>query len=436
MTIPYVGGLGEDIGPGLSAIADVVGQVLNPNEQFRRKAQALFLENPELMQKFVDVEKANPGTLKAFGFGDKATNLLGGMQESIPGLIARKLAPQVAEELQTPGSKAVRSATTQAISKQTPGQLEADDFSAWFVKEGQKMLDKDPELFARAARAKFGTGTEFENEIENAAQKNYHSAEYLRNTPPMDIVKDIAGGRLSMSEISGLTAGPEKQAIAVAMEIYKQDREAQLRMYLAKFDYANNSIQRAKLTSAYDSWEASGRRGSLAGWYSHMWGSNDFGTPLPTDAADIAAAEKDQQMDLRTGQLTRMFKSIEPLITAIQKGGDDTVQQNRISRINDVLRENGSQWTAFWNEKGIFNFGKLSFRNKEGLVTDDPASITTDIPTGNEKSLELNGAQQATAARLKGLSGGARTAFIAQLRTAFASQPEVAAEIIRQGGGE
>jgi hypothetical protein len=435
MTIPYLGGAGENLS-GLTAIADAVGQLLNPNEQFRRQAQALFLEKPELMQKFVDVEKANPGTLKAFGFGDKATNLLSGMQESIPALVARQIAPKVADELQTPDSKATRSAVTQAVSGQTPGQLEADDFSGWFAKEGKNLLDKDPELFIRAARAKFGTGTEFENELEKDTQTNYHSAKYLRETPPMQIVQDIAGGKLSMTDISGLMSGPEKLGIDAAMKLYQTEREGQIRMNLARFGQENNSIQRAKLTSAYDSWESSGRKGSLAGWYNYMWGSPDFGAPLPSDKADIEASLKNQQADLRTNQLTKMFKSIEPLIKSIEKDpGDESVKSNQIARINDVLKENHSQWTAFWNEKGLFNFGKLSFRGPEGVVTDDPSSLVTDIPLGTEHKVELTGEQNALAQRLKGLTGPARAAFIQQIRTR-ASDTAVAEEIIKQGGGE
>lgn len=438
MTIPYIGGAGENIGPGLSAIGDALGQLLNPNEQFRRQAQALFLQKPELMQKFVDVEKANPGTLKAFGFGDKASNLLGGMEESIPALIARRLAPKIATELQDPNSAATRTATTRAISGETPGQLAADDFSGWFAKEGQKLLASDPELFIRAARAKFSTGTEFENEMEDAAQKNYHSAEYLRNTPAPQLVRDFLGGKFSMSEISGIMLGPEKLAFNAAMEVYKQDREAEVRMNLAKFGYdQNTSIQRAKLTSAYDSWESSGRRGSLAGWYHHLWGTNDFGEPLPTDEANIAAAEKNQQSDLRTKQLTTMFKGIEPLITGIQKGADDeSTQKNRIARINEVLAENHSQWRAFWNEDGIFNFGKLSFRTQDGkLITDDPSALTSDVPSGREQSITLTGPQQATAERLKTLTGAAKAAFVREIR-ARAADPVIANAIIEAGGGE
>lgn len=440
MTIPYVGGLGEDIGPGLSAIADAVGQILNPNEQFRRQAQALFLEKPELMQKFVDVEKANPGTLKAFGFGDKATNLLSGMQESIPALVARKIAPKVADELQDPNSLATRSATTQAVSGQTPGQLQTEDFAGWFAGEGKKLLDSDPELFIRAARAKFGTGTEFENELENDAQKNYHSAEYLRDTPPMQIVKDIVGGRIPMSEISGLLVGPEKQSILLAVDLYKQDREAALRMNLSKYGATSEATFRAKFTKAYDSWQDSGRKGSLQGWYNYLWKSPDIGAPLPGDDEAIATALKDEQSTLRTEQLTKMFKSVEPLIKAVEDGvGDESAMKERISRINEVLKQNHSQWSAFWNEKGLFNFGKLSFRSVDEtgnmLITDDPSAIMSEVAPAGVETLELTPQQEAVAARLKGMSGAARTALIQQIR-AQATSPEVAAAIIQKGGGE
>lgn len=442
MTLPYLGGAGENLGPGLNAIVDSIGQLLRPNAKFENQMKALFMEKPELMQKFVDIEKANPGTMKAFGFGDAGSDMISRMQESIPGLSARLLAPQVAEELQRPGSPATRAAVSQSISGKTEGELAQDDFSGWFAKEGKKLLESDPEMFIRAARAKFGTGSKVENMVEDRAVETIEQSKPLRDRPPMEIVQDVAAGKLRLSEVTGLLVGPEGHAVQMAMKLHQDEKEARTRMFMAQYGRdQNDTITRTKLAAAIDAWQAAKGKGTLGGWYSHLWGESTFGAPAAGDSEVIASTLKDQQLDQRTKQLTTMFKSIEPLIAAVHKGGPESEQKNRISRINEVLQENNSQWTAFWDEKGIFNFGRLGFRNKAGLVTDDPGAVTSEIPPSNLRDgnaileSQLSPQQRALAGQLKTLTGQARSARIAQIR-ARAPSPEVANIIIQLGGGE
>lgn len=446
MTIPFVGGAPENLS-GLNSLVDTIGQIIEPNAKFQHELKALFIQKPELMQQFVDIEKANPGTLKAFGFGDAGSDLLSRMQESIPALKARVLAPKIAEELQKPNSPAVNTAVETAVSGLTPGQQAADDFSAWFSKEGQKLLSNDPELFIRAARAKFGTGTELEQETEKIALSDIHSADAIRNMAPMDVVKKIAGGQLTTEEVSGALAGPRSKAIGVAMQLYADDRNNQMRMYLARYGQQNNSVERAKLASAFDAWQAANGKGSLAGWYHHLWGEDTFGAPLPSDEADIGEALKNQQMAKRTDQLSKMFKAVEPLINAINKQGgsfgSDTQQQNRVDRINDVLKANGSQWRALWDEKGIFNLGKLVFENKTlDITTSDPSALTSEIPPTDTQSrsgtmaANLTGPQRALATQLKLITDPATRAATIQNIRSRAPSPEIAQAIIDLGGGE
>lgn len=441
MTVPYLGGAGENLS-GLNVLVDSVGSMLNPDAKFQQTIRMAFLEKPELMQKFVDIEKANPGTLKAFGFGEKGANLLGKMQESIPGLQARVLAPQIAEELQTPGSKIAKTAVSKATTGQTPGELAQDDFSGWFAKEGQKLLDSDPALFVRAARSKFGTGSEMENVVEDRALANMEAGKSLREMAPMEIVEQVVGGKLKLNEVSGLLVGPEAQGVQMAMKLYQEEKEGRMRMLLARYGRGqDDTIARTKLAAAIDAWQTAKGRGSLGGWYTHLWGESTFGQPQQGDQEVIAGALKDQQFDQRTQQLTRMFKSIEPLIGAIHKGGPESEQQNRISRINEVLGANHSDWTAFWDEEGIFNFGRLGFKNKAGDITADPAALTSEIPPSSavngDQYLEstLTPPQRALAAQLKGLTGEARKARIGQIR-ARSNNTQVAESIIKLGGGE
>lgn len=441
MSVPYLGGAGENLS-GLNVLVDSIGSMINPDAKFQSQIRMAFLEKPELMQKFVDIEKANPGTLKAFGFGDKGANLLGKMQESIPGLQARLLAPQIAEELQKPSGQIAKTAVSKATTGQTPGELAQDDFSGWFAKEGQKLLESDPQMFVRAARSKFGTGSKIQNVQEDAAVEAYNNAQPLRDMAPMDVVNQIAAGKLKANDVGGLLVGPESEAVGIAMKLYMDERESRTRMFLARYGRSqDDTIARTKLAAAIDAWQASKGKGSLGGWYTHLWGENTFGGPAAGDQEVIAGALKDQQFDQRTQQLTRMFKSVEPLISAIHKGGAESEQQNRISRINDVLKTNNSDWEAFWDEEGIFNFGRLGFRNKAGDVTADPSVITSEIPppsvVNGDQLLQsrLTPPQQALVGQLKGLTGEARKARIGQIR-ARAGNSQIAETIIRLAGGE
>lgn len=440
--IPYVMGAGEDIGPGLSSIADTIGTLLNPDAKFQHAAKLAFLQDPELMQKFVDIEKANPGTLKAFGFGDRGSDILSRMQESIPAIRARMIAPDVAEALQTEGPTK-RTAVSQAATGASPGQVAEDDFSAWFSKEGKKLLDEHPDIFIRAARKKFGVGSELDQELEQATLESYKAGKPLRDTPPMEILNGILSGKLNGREVSGVLTGPEGQGFQAAMKLYAINREAQTRMFGYQYG-TSDPIARAKLAAAIDAWQAANGAGSVGGWYQHLWGDNTYGAPLPGDADAITKTLRDAQFNKRTQQLQTVFKTVEPYITAIHKGGSESEQKKRIDAINEVLKANDSQWTAFWDEEGWFNFGRLGFKDKAGNVTSDPTALISEVPptdVQNGRAVffnKLGPQEKAVATWLGGLSLEQQKTEAAKMRAEAKRRgnAESAENILRAAGVE
>lgn len=460
-------GIGDEASQGLGQIVDAIGQITNPNAKFQQAAKALFLEKPELMQKFVDVEKANPGTLKAMGFGDAGTNLLQGMHESIPAIQARVLAPKIAGELQKPQSKAVASAVTQSISGQTPGQLETDDVSTWMAKTGLKLFQTDPEAALEVMQAKFGVKSPEDRLIDKAkvpiaqaqgtaaqgALDAMTAAKPFLEMPPMDQVKAVVDGTMTGSQVAGILHGPGKLGFDAAMEIYKQDRALTVQQLSARYlGTQNDPLARARMSAATDAWKAHDGKGSVQGWYNHMFPDHagEIGQASAQDAPLIASAMQDAQFNKRTEQIGRVMKAIEPDIKSITEAKTPLTPgsvNTKIANINSILKANGSEWEAVANAPGgfihnLFNPSdsrwKITYKNKAGEMTDDPGALISNVPpttfkAGDAAMGSLTGPQKAIANMLMGATGDARKAMITQLRQRDAA---IAEQIITAAGGE
>lgn len=166
--VTRLSGIGDEGAAGLGALVDAVGQLLNPNAKFEQALKGMFLEKPELMQKFVDVEKANPGTLKAFGFSDSSTDILSRMTESIPALKARKMAPEIAAVLQEPVLR--RSTAVSEVTGKSEAQI-ADEELALFMNNTIRPLLKDgqSDIAVEMMRKRYGLMSPGEKAKDTAA---------------------------------------------------------------------------------------------------------------------------------------------------------------------------------------------------------------------------------------------------------------------------
>lgn len=442
MTIPYLKGADETVGPALSSLADTIGNMINPNAKFNQMMKMAFIQDPGLMQKFVDVEKANPGTLAAFGFSDKASDLLSGMQESIPALKNRLLLPDVAAILQKPATRRV--AATELATGKTPGQLEEEDFSEWFTKEGHKLLEQGgPELFMRVARAKWGAGTELEQKKEELQLKAMDRGKQYEGLPPMKLVEKVAdpAGGLSTEDLAGILSGPSAEAYGVAQQLYINERNNAIRLLVAKYGGEDDPLFKAQLGAARDAFKASGGVGTLAGWFNRLTGSNRLGTPSGEELNAINASLKDRQADVSVNQQIKFRQGIEPYITAIHKGGTETEQLQRIGSINKLLETEGSQWQAYWNT-GTLGFGRgLRFKDKAGNTSADPGVLFSKLPPSDltppppPNQINLNPNELRLVAFLKGVPSGKQASAKAQIKK-MNLPPEIEAEILKRGGIE
>lgn len=376
MTIPRLQGFDETVGQSLAQLTDIVGSILNPNAKFNHAMKAAFIEKPELMQKFVDVEKANPGTLAAFGFNDAATNLLAGMQESIPALKARAIAPDIVEQLSTPEGRA--DVTQQALTGETAGQKRITDFNAWISGEGQELLKKDPVLFVRAVRARLGTGTELEQRQEEIALGRIDLAKELESKPPMEIVNDIALGKHTLSDVTSLITDPgRKQAIELAMRLRDQnlDREASKWIAINRPRSAGTGggtvMERFKLTQALKQRSAMRGVGSLGAHYKQIWGEDLPGQPGSSEEITlIEKTLKQQQLQQRNTELNVFRRDVGGLIKSINESKNEN-RQPHIDQLNKLFSDNGIPYTAEWEDR-LITRDRIAFKNNAtGAVTQD-----------------------------------------------------------------
>jgi len=467
--VQRLAGIGDEVSQSLGAIVDAVGQLLKPNAKFEQAMKGMFLEKPELMQKFVDVEKANPGTLAAMGFGKGATDLLSGMQESIPGLQARLLAPKIAAEMQRPGSSAVAERVTSTVSGGKSASQLADEELALFMNKTIRPLlgDGHSDIAIEMMNKRFGLMSPGQKAQDIAAVptaqvhaavagqtlESIEAAKPIRELPPMDQVMALVKGKLTGDQVAGVLVGPQKMGFEAAMELYKQERSLTVQQLSARYlGSQSDPLARARQTAAFDAWKAHQGQGTVQGWYNQLWpqNNNEIGTSAPGDAAVIANALKDEQFAKRTDQIRKVMTAIEPDIKSITEAKTAltaTSVNTRIANINSVLRANDSEWEAIAEPPGgflarIFTSAtgrwNVMYKNKAGDITDDPGALISNVPPVTIKAQEaaaadLTGPQKVIVQQLMGMTGDVRKAAIAQLR---ARSPRLAEQIITAAGGE
>lgn len=393
MTIPYLIGT-EMVGRDLGEITKVIGNLINPNAEYQHALKLAFTQNPELMQKFVDIEKANPGTLKAFGFGDAGSDILTRMQESIPALRNRMLQPEVAAELGKKDSESVRAATSQAVSGQTPGQLAEDNFAEWQAKTGMRMAQDNPQLYEAYVRSRWGVGA-LQDQRTQQEVSNIMSADQLLGKGVPDLVNGINNGSITSEVIGAGMLDPRvAPALRLAVAQAAQERTNQLDMNLARARIdGNDPLARTRLSAAIDAWNRSGKVGSLGGWYAQMWNSDDFGAPTEEDKRVIPQALKDATMLAGMKRSQEVYRAIQPTVDKLRGKGSSLLTPEEVApdidRINVTLRELGSGWRAQWydgTDKGWLWWdkpSKLLFVDENGNATPDPTAIISTAPTTN-----------------------------------------------------
>nr|MBA2704143.1 hypothetical protein [Blastocatellia bacterium] len=81
MTIPMLAGWGDSLAPVSQAIAGFVDKKMHPNKHMEEVMQQAFAQNPDLLQKFADLEKNAPGTAERLGLG-RLANIIKFVPES------------------------------------------------------------------------------------------------------------------------------------------------------------------------------------------------------------------------------------------------------------------------------------------------------------------------------------------------------------------
>ena len=391
MTLPKLESFDESVGPALASLTDTIGSLIKPTAKYDQALKALFLEKPEMMQKFVDVEKANPGTLKAFGFGEGATNFLKGMEESIPS-IRQRLGKDVLET--SPGSRAT--AGQVAATGETPAEVQGAALKKYLLEGGLDLAKKDPQAFDAGIRKLLDIGTKQELQVEQDTAGVYAGGRKLADLSVPDIVKGIQSGTIKNQDISaGLLHPAASAGVRAALGEYQFEREAALRRDLAQMagerTRAGSTALEASLRRAsYDQFKASGGVAPIGAFYEVMWGEPYKGTPAPPE--QIKAVEgwlKTSQGDKEVARKKALFSGLRPLYdqTVRKKGArpptKDLVQKN-IRQMNDLLGASGSPWRAEYDEIGHWfkaNEPQVVFRDQAGNISKDATPVFSEVPS-------------------------------------------------------
>lgn len=88
MAVQILPGVDEYIHRGIEDLGETLSLLFETDRKTQKGIRNMFLQKPELIQEFVDLEKRAPGTLKRLGFGNIAGSLQG-MDESTKQIIER-----------------------------------------------------------------------------------------------------------------------------------------------------------------------------------------------------------------------------------------------------------------------------------------------------------------------------------------------------------
>lgn len=440
MTLPRLMGIGDVVQESLPQLADAVGDIVDPNRKFNQAMRMLFIQKPELMQKFVDVEKANPGTLKAFGFNQRGTDLLSGMQESLGAMRDRTTRPDVAAALQDPANR--RTVATEQATGHTPGQLAADQIGEWFSTGGLQLFQSDPQAAMEALQSKFGMQNPLERRVQgltgdalNAVEAPVMTQTGNKKMTDMglpDWSSALRGGQLSNAQLSGALLDPRTKGMAtLALKQFENEQELRQRSYYGVQD----DIQREKLRRAAMMYDASGQIGSIDAWYEVANpGQRAPGSTRPvTDVERTAVQEasKTERMRSTLGTLRNIDTTRKTALAEIAAAHSSDVRDAAIARLNETLVATDPNIEAYWNDTPWFSGGsdRLSYRNR---VTGQAVAAPTAIDTSGPRA-PLTGDAQTALTRFRALrarnAAGDNETVTRELGRIKAQNPTLGAQI-------
>lgn len=435
MTIPRLEGFDEAVGPALASLTDTIGSLIKPTAKYDHALKALFLEKPELMQKFVDIEKQNPGTLRAFGFGEGATDFLTGMRESIPS-IRMGLGRDLLEGGTAAGQQARGTAAQQEATGETPAQATGAAVQKYLLEGGLNLLKTDPQAFEAGLRSVLKIPTAHELQVEADTAGVYAGGRKLADLSIPEIVQGLQSGTIRNEDINaGLLHPAATAGVQAALRQYAFDREAALRRELEglrgdRTRTGSTALETALRRAAYDQFKASGGVAPIGAFYEVMWGEPYKGVPAPRE--QIAAVEKwlkTSQADKDVNRKKALYAGLKPLYDQTlrkknQRPPTKELVQKSINQMNDLLGAAGSRWHAEYDEIGHWlgtNEPQVVFRDTHGNVTNDPTPVFSEIPSPNvmkasDDPPDLNANERQVVQQIIGLPPDQWDAAIQQLR--------------------
>lgn len=405
MTIPMLGGFGDSLAPVSQALAGIVDKKLHPNRHLEEVMQQAFAQNPELLQKFADLEKNAPGTAEALGLG-RLSNIINFIPESQE------------QELK----KSTKGKVAQATNAKLDAETAKDTFTVEDMEGFRQYLKSNPnatvDMYKK--RATGATGVEQETqEVELQGKKikvnaETRSEDLIAHLPPVVGVQMVQDANLLLLDPSKVPADrlasylsnpvyqPAFSALVSAgsAKINNAQQNRQIDIAAGHLDVArqnaktaeDNSANRGgspekfKMQQAQEAYEKSGYVGTLEAWTKLLYDADSqaratglldgsiTATTVEDQALKKAAEARKGIEDYKTlTQAVSINKAVSTAMTNIDKANSDGERTIQLQAMNSLLdqraRLGGERIQASWRDP-MFGAGRVEFKDAKGNVLD------------------------------------------------------------------
>lgn len=249
MTIPYVPGWGDNIRANLDSLGQSLQKIIFPNRETEEILKQMLMKNPETINAFIEMERANPGSTGIFG---KNFQSFVASSKFTPAYEQAKRIRDLNEQNLTLNLEQGKLATELAKARAPGEKVKAELFNKAVTALSN---DSDSEFSKFALNKMFDLPTEGDFAAYNKTLEDINRAMELRqkgrawleanpNATPLSIAADFRKNKISTDDFEALyLANPN--AVSEAFKYMSEQDAAKLRMALQSRE--SNLIQAAVL---------------------------------------------------------------------------------------------------------------------------------------------------------------------------------------------
>lgn len=427
----YIPGAETSILPAIQGMGDHIAKLLAPNADFQRHMQKMLGDNPELVQKFADVEVKAPGTLAKLGFG--------GLGDTIT---------QTPESAQSILDRTTKPAQVAAGKSKVAADTGKSDLSAIESQAIMKFMGEHPDATLDFAE-KTVTGSTAAEKKAAAVDLNLRTqasnlgetrAALIKTLPDLGTVdfyeqaRKFKTGHGVEVPVAAYNASPEaSKAWVQGLRAYDENQrleEMKLAHKMAKHDLSSDRLAARQSQNAYLQYSKSGNAGTVDTWESFMYDpkAQQRASDLTSGKIKSSGFEDDNLIAVATAAQKSGVARFNPAIVAINgqivgtikkldMGVPDEERPRLIGELNEQLTKRntmgGPKIKAVWRDVK-WGFDKMEYVDEKGnvLSTDKVEEMLTTPAT--ERTLSQPA--QTALTRIKALDSTSIQAGLAKYR--------------------